>query len=55
MVEVSPARDRVKINKRPVPVNDTHPLWTKHPNECSKEDYIECLHHRKEVCLGESG
>ena len=41
MVEVSPARDRVKINKRPVPVNDIHPLWTKHPNECSKEDYIE--------------
>ena len=41
MVEVSPARDRVKINKRPVPVNDTQPLWTKHPNECTKEDYIE--------------
>ncbi len=41
MVEVSPARDRVKINKRPVPVNDTQPLWTKHPNECVKEDYIE--------------
>ena len=41
MVEVSPAKDRVKINKRPVPVNDTHPLWTKHPSECSKEDYIE--------------
>ncbi len=41
MVEVSPARDRVKINKRPVPVNDTQPLWTKHPNECIKEDYIE--------------
>ena len=41
MVEVSPAKDRVKINKRPVPVNDIHPLWTKHPNECSKEDYIE--------------
>lgn len=41
MVEVSPARERVKINKRPVPVNDTKPLWTKHPNECTKEDYIE--------------
>ena len=41
MGEVSPARDRVKINKRPVPVNDTQPLWTKHPNECTKEDYIE--------------
>ncbi len=21
------------------PLNDTHPLWTKHPNECSEEDY----------------
>ena len=41
MVEVSPAKDKVKINKRPVAINDIHPLWTKHPNECSKEDYIE--------------
>ena len=40
-VEVSPAKDLVKINKRPVPLNDTTPLWTKHPNECSKEDYID--------------
>ena len=40
MVEVSPAKDKVKINKRPVAINDIHPLWTKHPNECSKEDYI---------------
>lgn len=41
MVEVSPAKDKVKINKRPVSLNDTTPLWTKHPNECSKEDYID--------------
>lgn len=41
MVEVSPAADKVKINKRPVPLNDIHPLWAKHPNECSKEEYIE--------------
>ena len=40
MVEVSPAKDKVKINKRPVALNDTAPLWTKHPNECEKEDYI---------------
>lgn len=40
-VEVSPAKDSVKINKRPVALNDTTPLWTKHPNECTKEDYIE--------------
>ncbi len=40
MVEVSPAKDKVKINKRPVALNDTVPLWTKHPNECEKDDYI---------------
>ncbi len=41
VVEVSPARDRVKINKRPVSLSDPAPLWTKHPNECSDEDYRE--------------
>ena len=40
MVEVSPAKDKVKINKRPVALNDTAPLWTKHPNECEKDDYV---------------
>ena len=40
-VEVSPAVDKVKINKRPVSLSDTTPLWTKHPNDCTKEDYIE--------------
>ena len=39
IVEVSPARDKVKINKRPVSLSDTHPLWTKHPNECTDEEY----------------
>ncbi len=37
--EVSPARERVKINKRPVSLSDIHPLWTKHPNECDDEEY----------------
>ncbi len=41
MVEVSPASDKVKIVKRPVSISDTKPLWTKHPNECTKEEYIE--------------
>ena len=40
IVEVSPAKEMVKIQKRPVALNDIHPLWTKHPNECSDEDYL---------------
>ena len=32
---------KLKIKKRPVPLNDTHPLWMKHPNECTKEEYID--------------
>ena len=32
---------KLKIKKRPVPLNETHPLWAKHPNECTKEEYIE--------------
>ena len=39
IVEVSPATEKLKILKRPVPLNDTTPLWTKHPNECSEEEY----------------
>ena len=39
--EVSPAKEQVKINKRPVSLSDPHPLWTKHPNECTDEDYKE--------------
>ena len=27
--------------EEPKPVNETHPLWTKHPNACKKEDYID--------------
>ena len=41
MVEVTPATEKLKIVKRPVPLNEIHPLWTKHPNECEKEDYLE--------------
>jgi molecular chaperone HtpG len=35
---------KVKIEKRPVLLNDTNPLWTKSPSECKKEDYIEFYH-----------
>lgn len=39
VVEVSPAKDKLKIVKRPVPLNDTNPLWAKSPNECTEEEY----------------
>ena len=32
---------KFKIKKRPELLNETHPLWTKHPNECTKEEYLE--------------
>lgn len=40
-VEKVPAKKMAKIVKRPVAINNIHPLWTKHPNECSDEDYKE--------------
>ena len=40
-VVVSPRTERYKINKRPSLMNDIHPLWTKHPNDCTDEEYKE--------------
>ena len=34
-------KQKAKIVKRPVSLSDIHPLWTKNPSECEKEDYIE--------------
>ena len=34
------SEDGEKEEKAPVPVNDIHPLWTKHPNDCEKDEYI---------------
>ena len=39
--EEKPEPVRLKIKKRPVLMNDIHPLWTKNPSECQKDDYIE--------------
>lgn len=39
VVEISPAKEKAKINKRPVSISNPTPLWTKHPNECTEEEY----------------
>ena len=38
-VEIVPEQKMVKIRRRPFLINDTHPLWAKHPNECTEDEY----------------
>ena len=43
--EIRPEKEedelKLKIRKRPELLNETQPLWMKHPNECTKEEYLE--------------
>ncbi len=39
IVEISPRKEKAKIHKRPVSISDTNPLWMKHPNDCTEEEY----------------
>ncbi len=38
-VEISPRKEKAKINKRPVSLSDTNPLWAKHPNDVTDDEY----------------
>ena len=42
--EIKPEKEedekKLKIKKRPELLNETTPLWMKHPNECTKEEYL---------------
>ncbi len=40
-VEVSPRKEKYKILKRPVAINDVSPLWNKTPSQCTEEEYKE--------------
>ncbi len=39
--ESKPEPVKLKIRRRPELINETLPLWAKHPNDCTKEEYLE--------------
>jgi molecular chaperone HtpG len=50
--EEGKASEEVKTEKKPQPINNTSPLWSKHPNDCTEEEYKnfyrEVFHDYKE-------
>ena len=36
-----PEPKKFKIKRRPELLNETEPLWTKHPNNCTREEYLD--------------
>ena len=40
--------NEVKEGEEPTSLSDTAPLWTKHPNECEKEQYLELVQKMKD-------
>ena len=39
--EKEPEPTKLKIRKRPELLNETTPLWAKHANDCTREEYLE--------------
>lgn len=38
-------KEEVKEPKKPTPINNPNPLWAKHPNDCTEEEYKEFYRH----------